>query len=247
MTETNTLADALVALQAEMPRITKGETARVRSDKGSYSYTYADLADVSAQLLPVMTKLGLAFTARPTMQDGAFVLAYSLMHTSGEREDGAYPLPNSGTPQAIGSAITYARRYCLLAVTGAAPDDEDDDAQAAMTTRAGAPDRSQSAASDPEVLKQLIASVDVSTTTSQLKEVWNELGQAFDAGRVVKADADRLAERMKQRREAIANRAPAPPAEENPWEARADASQQPAPAPVDPERAARIAAEHANA
>jgi hypothetical protein len=48
-----------------------------------------------------------------------------------EQLDGMYPL-GTGTPQQLGSAITYARRYCLLAVTGLAPDDgSDDDAQAA--------------------------------------------------------------------------------------------------------------------
>jgi hypothetical protein len=39
-------------------------------------------------------------------------------------------LPSSGTPQAIGSAITYGRRYCLTAVLDIAV--EDDDGQAAQ-------------------------------------------------------------------------------------------------------------------
>jgi ERF superfamily len=59
------------------------------------------------------------------------VLAYSLVHASGEREDGIYPL-TGGAPQEQGSAITYARRYCLCAVTGVAAD-ADDDGQAAQT------------------------------------------------------------------------------------------------------------------
>ncbi len=33
-------------------------------------------------------------------------------------------------PMQLGSGITYARRYALLAVTGVAPEDEDDDGQA---------------------------------------------------------------------------------------------------------------------
>jgi ERF superfamily len=59
------------------------------------------------------------------------VLAYRLYHApSGQAIGGDYPL-SSSTPQTMGGAITYARRYCLLAVTGAAPDEDDDDAQAA--------------------------------------------------------------------------------------------------------------------
>ena len=134
-----TLFAALAAFQADLPGIGKGNTASVRSDKGNYSYKYADLADVSAAVLPRLGALGLAFTARPTLLDGQFVLAYSLVHVSGDREDGIYMLPSSGTPQQIGSAITYARRYCLCAAVGVAPAEDDDDAAAAQTVTRQSP------------------------------------------------------------------------------------------------------------
>ena len=144
------LFKALAQLQAKLPKIRKGETAKVRSDKGNYEYKYADLTDVSEEVLPLMGSLGLAFTARPTLAGGQFVLAYSLVHVSGEREDGIYPLPTNGTPQAIGSAITYARRYCLCAVTGVAPGGDDDDAGAAETNhRMSAADAFENAAPVP--------------------------------------------------------------------------------------------------
>ena len=128
---TPSLASALAAVQAGLPAIHKGETAKVETKGGgSYSYTYADLASISAALLPLLARHGLSFIAKPTVTDtGAFVLAYSLLHVSGQREDGSYTLPSGGTPQQVGSAITYARRYTLCAVTGVAP--EDDDGQAA--------------------------------------------------------------------------------------------------------------------
>src|SRR5690606_31859835 len=78
-------------------------------------------------VLPLLGKHGLSFSARPTLDEaGRFVLAYSLRHESGDSEDGAYPLPTTGTPQQVGSAITYARRYALCAVTGVAADEDDD-------------------------------------------------------------------------------------------------------------------------
>lgn len=132
------LAAALAELQQSLPPIHKGETATVKTKDGDkYSYTYANLTDISATILPLLGKLGLSFIAKPTFtEDGRFVLAYSLLHESGEREDGAYPLPTQGTPQQVGSAITYGRRYCLCAVTGIAPDDDDDDGQAASAAHA---------------------------------------------------------------------------------------------------------------
>src|ERR1035441_4590952 len=145
MTAEGGLFAALADVQAELPPVTKGETAQVKSDKANYTYKYADLAAISAAVLPVLGKHGLAFTARPTLLDGHFVLAYSLLHSSGERLDGEYPLSTgaSATPQQIGSLITYARRYCLCAVTGVAPAGEDDDAASANT-----PQRWESSAGD---------------------------------------------------------------------------------------------------
>lgn len=126
------LAAALAAFQARLPQIRKGETAKVKSDKGNYEYTYANLADISAQVMPLLGEFGLSFLARPTFSGDRFVLAYELLHASGESKAGEYPLPSGGTPQALGSAITYGRRYTLCAVTGVSPDDADDDGAAAQ-------------------------------------------------------------------------------------------------------------------
>ena len=120
--------EAMAILQTRLPDIPK-------ASKAQYG-TYANLADVSKKLLPVLGNLGLSFTARPTWvdrPDGArdFVLAYRLRHVSGGEESGEYPLGDKvASHQALGSAITYGRRYCLCALTGAVAED-DDDGQAA--------------------------------------------------------------------------------------------------------------------
>ncbi len=126
------LAEALALLMTHLPEIKKSERADVRSEKGNYSYTYANLAGVSRAILPLLGEVGLSWSTKPTLNaEGKFVLAYTLRHTSGESDSGEYPLPAAGTPQAVGGAITYARRYALCAVTGVAPEDDDDDAAAA--------------------------------------------------------------------------------------------------------------------
>lgn len=128
MTDHKTLAQALVAFQADAPRVKKDRTAQVRSDKGSYSYSYADLADMVAVAYPILTKHGLAFSAKPTLNaDGRFVLAYRLVHgPSGETDEGEIALPSNGTPQAIGAAMTYARRQAFSSVTGIVADEDND-------------------------------------------------------------------------------------------------------------------------
>lgn len=139
MTATDpSLAAALAKVQGQLTAVGKDKTAQVKSEKASYSYTYADLASVQAAVFPLLSAAGLAWMARPTWDaEGRFVLAYSLLHgASGEREDGAYPLPDPtrGTPQQSGSAITYAKRYCLSAIVGVAT--EDDDGKAASDAAA---------------------------------------------------------------------------------------------------------------
>ncbi|HZN71250.1 MAG TPA: ERF family protein [Micromonosporaceae bacterium] len=126
------LAAALVALQARLPRIEKSERAVVESQRGKYTYSYANLAQVTRALYPGMTEVGLAFTAYPTLrEDGHFVLRYALVHpASGEERGGDFPLPANAAPQLTGSIISYARRYSLMSAVGAVSEDDDDDAVA---------------------------------------------------------------------------------------------------------------------
>jgi ERF superfamily protein len=137
------LAAALALVQAELPPIIAREVAKVTGETKqgkpvSYSYKYADLATVAATIMPQLGKHGLSFTTWPTIISGRFVLRYELLHASGQRLGGLYPLNEDiRSPQAMGSQITYARRYCLCAVTGVAPED-DDDAAAAEGQKAAA-------------------------------------------------------------------------------------------------------------
>jgi hypothetical protein len=111
-----------------LPKVAKGSTA----DTGTYKYQYAGLDAVTDALMPALGGVGLAFIALPTLNEaGHFVLAYSLVHEGGAEISGEYPLPDKGSSQQLGSAITYARRYCLCASTGIAPAGEDDDGKAA--------------------------------------------------------------------------------------------------------------------
>lgn len=144
-----TLAAALAAFQAELPKLTKDQSAKVQGEtqdgrKINYSYGYADLSQVTGEVSPVLGKHGLSFTSFPTVHEsGAFILAYSLLHESGEERTGVWPLPdpNRIKAQQLGSAITYARRYAFMAVTNTFPGGEDDDGAQAVPTGHGRDDR----------------------------------------------------------------------------------------------------------
>lgn len=146
MTDSPNLATALAAFQAELPTVAKGNTATIPGKEGrqGYRYDYADLTDVSAATLPLLGKHGLAWTTGvDTGESGNIVLRWALLHgASGEERSGTVPVGRAGEQwQTLGSAITYARRYALIAATGVAPGGDDDDAPDA---RAGnAPVQSQ--------------------------------------------------------------------------------------------------------
>lgn len=129
------LAEAMLLFQSRMPRVAKDQTATVTTKAGgSYSYKYADLAGTQEAALPVLNECGLTFTSQPRRcDDGTYELVGLLNFApTGETAEGSLPLFTKGTPQELGSAITYARRYLLTCMTGVVAE-EDDDGQIARS------------------------------------------------------------------------------------------------------------------
>lgn len=167
------LAAALAEFQRDLPRLGKGQTANT----GTYSYRYADLADVSTLVLPLLAKHGLSFSAKPTLDEsGRFVLEYTLRHSSGEADVGRYPLAANGTPQQIGSSITYARRYALCSVTGIAPDEDDDGAQGQAPTTEPVETAAQAQAED-----DFAEEIKAAETAAAIEEIGGRIKQALAA------------------------------------------------------------------
>lgn len=142
MAKHETLAAALAAFQAEVPKMSKDERAKVKgetNDGRSYdrSYDYAGLDQFVETVEPVLGSHGLSVSSAPTWMDGGrFVLVVSLLHEGGEIRTGYWPLPDPSArgvgPQDIGSAMTYGRRYVGWGLTGTFPGGIDDDGKQAQ-------------------------------------------------------------------------------------------------------------------
>lgn len=116
----NELAKALASAQ----ELITG--AKKDSDNPFFKSRYADLGSVWDSIRKPLSSNGLS-VAQTVDGDKLITL---LMHSSGQWIDSSYPISaKDGSPQAIGSAITYARRYALAAIVGAYQ--TDDDAEAA--------------------------------------------------------------------------------------------------------------------
>jgi hypothetical protein len=125
---------AFVEAQAEFTPVPKNKTAKVkgRTKTGTdyeYSYKYADLADVLAMALPVLTRHGLGLLQPNLMVDGRLRVCTRLLHKSGQwLQSYGLMLPENMAPQEFGSISTYWRRYDVCSLLGIAAD-EDVDAQ----------------------------------------------------------------------------------------------------------------------
>ena len=92
---------------------------------------YADLDAIWDVCRKPLSSNGLALVQIPVELEGNLYLETLLIHTSGEYIKGYLALnPKATDPQAVGSAITYARRYAMSAMLGVSAD-EDDDAEKA--------------------------------------------------------------------------------------------------------------------
>ena len=125
------LAKALAAAQGEMTAASKDGT------NPHFKSRYATLASVWDAIRGPLSRNGLSVSQvleTPDAGPGVIVRTI-LLHTSGQWICSRYvmPIPDKLTPQAVGSAITYARRYALSAIVGIAPDDDDDGNAASVT------------------------------------------------------------------------------------------------------------------
>lgn len=135
MSDHKNLAAALVAFQAELPSVGKDKTANM----GTYSYKYADLGSLTSAVFPLLSKHGIAFITGGRATENGYELIATLIHESGDQISTTLPIYGR-QPQEIGSAVTYARRYLLSAMTGVVTEDDDDGKRAVKADRTPAKD-----------------------------------------------------------------------------------------------------------
>lgn len=115
----NEIAAALALAQSEM------KNAKFNRTNPHFKSRYADLSEIRDTVTPALTKQGIAVVQGLEVTDTGLVVCTRLVHKSGQWFESVFPIA-SDKPQAMGSSISYGRRYTLSAITGIAADDDDD-------------------------------------------------------------------------------------------------------------------------
>ena len=135
---------AMAAFKAECPPIIKASAnaqfKRVNRQGVTVASSYADLADIDAAIRDTMSRNGLSYRwGNAVIGDSGVTVVCYVTHADGYETDGsAVTVPvaagaglekaKAASAQVVGSAMTYAQRYSLIAALGLTTCDVDDDA-----------------------------------------------------------------------------------------------------------------------
>ena len=143
---------------------------------------YADLSACVEAVIEGLNGAGIALIQRTSMDDTGVTVETVFVHESGEMmECGKLHVPAAKQdPQGYGSALTYARRYSLMAACGIAP--EDDDGNAATRKQA-------QPASEPNVkfIEDQLVVMATCATIDELKLAYNGAYACCDGDQVYQA------------------------------------------------------------
>lgn len=146
-----------------------------------YKNKFASLRAVSDAVRPALAANGLAYRQTPLTDDSGTWVATIVYGEDGSIELARVPYEPQSNPQQNGSALTYAKRYCLQAAFGLVGE-EDDDGEAASrqsqskprkaTKAPSAQSRPQRAADGPtDAEKAELA--EIAAAYGDKRDVWN--------------------------------------------------------------------------
>lgn len=127
---------AMAAFKANPPEIEKDKHVKYTTQKGVTEYDHASLGNVTQLISTALGAQGLS-AAWKTQQNGVkIIVTCRISHSLGHGEETSLEASHDDSGgknaiQSLGSTITYLERYTLLALTGLATQDQDDDGKEA--------------------------------------------------------------------------------------------------------------------
>lgn len=130
MNQTEDIKDLVAALSKAQGKM---EPAKFNRINPHFKSRYADMASCMDACRDHLATNGLSILQYCETIEGELTLVTMLAHVSGQWIKSHFPLnPKDKTSQAIGSAMTYAKRYSLSSLLGIVSEEEDDDGEASQ-------------------------------------------------------------------------------------------------------------------
>jgi len=141
-----------------------------------YKSRYADLAACVEAVIDSLNANGIALIQNCHESDSGVIVETIFLHESGETMSaGRLHVPaQKQDPQGYGSALTYARRYSLMASCGIAPEDDDGNASSGTGTGKKAPKK----ALDDGVVLDHLAAIETASDVDGLREYFEKAIQS---------------------------------------------------------------------
>jgi len=184
------IATALAKAQANMGKALKA------NKNDHFRSKYADLGNVMDACLPALNEAGIA-VIQPIGSDeqGLYVKTVFIHGESGEDIQCRVPLIlGKNDMQGFGSAVTYARRYGLMAMAGIAPEDDDGNAAAASAPKGKPAPKPQE--NPNEAIERAVEYLGEASGLEDLKERWGRIPKSVQAAKEVIAVKDKAKERL---------------------------------------------------
>ena len=138
---------------------------------------YVDLAGCIEAVVDALNAAGIALIQRTSEDSTGVTVETVFVHESGEMlECGKLHVPASKQdPQGYGSALTYARRYSLMAACGIAPEDDDGNAGSRRTET-----------KTPDITDHL-AAIEGSGSSEELAKIYKDALAACEGNQALQA------------------------------------------------------------
>jgi len=153
---------ALNQFQGNKPDLRKTEKVGYSTPKGNVSYSFNPLPKIQKAIDPILSQFGLSYRWKQETKDGIIRITCIVGHVQGYCQEtwleaGHDTTGSKNAIQAIGSTVSYLKRYTLENALGLASDSDDDGQESNKPVRP---------------LEALIPIIDTAKNLTTLKKMW---------------------------------------------------------------------------
>lgn len=188
------IAAALVKAQKEFGPALKTHT------NPAFRSRYADLSACIEAVVDALNNNGVMLMQHCHDVESGVTVETMFIHESGETYSaGKLHVPAvKQDPQGYGSALTYARRYSLMAACGIAPEDDDGNAASKPQQRASTPAPAQPTKLNAKQIEHITSLINETETDFAAFMQWMSKGAGFECKSLADAPAGSYTHAIKQ-------------------------------------------------